>query len=132
MGNIALFALIALLVGAWALAVWVTWRDGQSRVARIILLPKHAALVVRTLNFSSRLIPLADLEGFWFADLTPDPAEYHEPTLRVQVRGGLSITIDLEGNILDEESFKAIFRYEPTRTRSIQDKKDKSERKKRA
>lgn len=132
LGNIALFAVLASLVGAWALAAWVTWRDGQSRVTRIILLPARAALDVRTLNFSWRRIPLADLEGFWFADMKPDPAEYHEPTLRVQVRGAAPLTIDLEGNILDEESFKAIFRYGPTRARSIEGKKHKSERKKRA
>ena len=114
-GDIALFVILALMIVAWAVVIRITWRDGQSRVTRIILLPESAALVVRTLNFSSRRIPLAALQRFRFADLKPDPDEYREPTLTVQVRGGLPLKIDLEGHILDEETFKTIFHYRPTR-----------------
>ena len=112
-GNIVLFAILALMVGAWAVVIWITWRDGRSRVHRIILLPERAALVVRTLNFGSRLIPLSDLEEFRLADVQPDPSEYQVPTLTVDVRGGIPLRIDLEGHILDEETFKTLFRYSP-------------------
>ena len=42
------------------------------------------------------------------------------------------LTIDLEGQIVDEETFNTIFRYRPARPRVIQGKKGKRERKKRA
>jgi hypothetical protein len=113
-GNILLFAIIALMVGAWALIIWVTWRDGQSRVARMILLPESKALVVRTLNFGSRRVPLADLHDFLYADLKWNPAsEYRPPTLTVQVRGRLPLVIDLDGEILDMQTFKSVFGYRP-------------------
>jgi hypothetical protein len=114
-GNLVLFAILALIAGAWAAVIWITWRDGQSRVNRIILLPERATVVVRTVNFGSRLIPLSALEEFRFADLKPDVSEYQVPTLTVDVRGGRPLRIDLEGHILDEESFKTIFRYSPAK-----------------
>src|SRR5262245_36418794 len=83
-GNSLLLALLASIVGAWVLIGRFTWRDGQSRVTRITLLPGSTTIVVRTLNFGSRHIPLAALEDFWYQDLQPDATEYHEPTLSVQ------------------------------------------------
>jgi hypothetical protein len=108
-GNVLLFAILVLIVGAWFLVGRLAWRDGQSRATRITLLPESASLLVRTLNFGSRRIPLADLEDIHYQDLQPDPAEYREPTLVVKVRGGLPLRIDLEGCILDEQTFRAIF-----------------------
>ena len=120
-GHIMLLALLALVIGAWALVMWVTWRDGQSRVSRITLLPEEAALVVRTLNFGSRHIPLAALGEFQVADLKPDPSEYQVPTLTVEVRGGVPLRIDLGGHIQDEEAFNTIFRYRPARPAAAED-----------
>src|SRR5215471_5912466 len=57
-GNVLLFALIAAIVLAWVLVGRLAWRDGQSRVTRIILLPGGEAIQVHTLNFGSRQIPL--------------------------------------------------------------------------
>src|SRR5262245_56342832 len=68
-GNIVLLVIVIAVIVAWALVIRITWRDGQSRVSRITLLPEMSALEVRTLNFGSRLIPLAALKGFHFADL---------------------------------------------------------------
>src|SRR5262249_19363243 len=113
-GNILLFALLVSIVGAWVLLGRLTWRDGQSRVTRIVLLPGSAAILVRTLNFGSRHIPLAALEDFRYQDLQPDATEYYEPTLSVQVRGGLPLRIDLGGHVLDEQAFKTIFRSPKT------------------
>ena len=110
-GNIVLLVILAALVAAWILVIRITWRDGQARVSRITLLPEKEALLVRTLNFGSRLIPLAALVKFHFADLKPDMSEYRVPELTVVVRGERKLRIDLEGRILDEEAFNTIFRY---------------------
>ena len=131
-GNIVLFAILALMVGAWVVVIWITWRDGQSRVNRIILLPERAALVVQTLNFGSRQIPLSALEESWLADVKPDRLEYQVPTLTVDVRGGMPLRIDLGGQILDEETFKKLFRYSPTMQPATEAKKRKMKRQKRA
>ena len=117
-GNLVLLAILVVLVTAWILVIRITWRDGQARVSRITLLPEKEALLVRTLNFGSRLIPLAALVKFHFADLKPDMTEYREPILTVVVRDGTKLRIDLEGRILDEEVFNTIFRYRRTKPRA--------------
>ncbi len=119
--NIALLALIALLVGVWFLCAWITWRRGQSQVARIILFPESAAVVVQTLNFGSRRIPLTALSDFQYEETQTYHGEYgstqvYEPTLTVQARGGLPLKIDMRGHILDEQTFKTIFRHCPNKT----------------
>ncbi len=126
----ALLALIALLVGVWFLWAWITWRRGQSRVARIILFPESAAVVVRTLNFVSRRVPLAALSDFHYEETQTYHGEYgrtqvYEPTLTVQVRGALPLKIDMRGHILDEQTFKTIFRHRPTKTPATRRRKRK-------
>lgn len=109
-GNLLLFALLSSIAVVWVLLTRMTWRDGQSRATRIDLTAANDAIHVRTLNFGSRHIPLADLENVQYYDLKPDGAEYQEPTLSVHVRGGRPLSVDLEGRILDEQTFKTIFR----------------------
>jgi len=113
-GNVLLLALIAAIVVAWILVGRLAWRDGQSRVTRIILLPGSEAIQIHTLNFGSRQIPLNDLEDFKYQDLTPDAAEYQAPSLTVRVRRGPPLRIDLGGRILDEPTFRTIFRSPET------------------
>lgn len=76
---------------------------------------------MRTLNFGSRFIPLSALEESRLADVDPDPSEYQVPALTVDVRGGRQLRIDLEGHILDEETFNTLFRYSPTKQPATQD-----------
>jgi len=113
-GNVLLLALIAAIVVAWILVGRLAWRDGQSRVTRIILSPGGEAIRIHTLNFGSRNIPLGDLEDFKYQDLTPDAAEYQAPSLTVRVRTGPPLRVDLGGWILDEPTFRRIFRSPPT------------------
>lgn len=130
-GNIVLLALLALLIGMWFLLTWITWRSGESRAARIALSADSATIVVRTLNFGSRRIPLADLEDFQYEKFQTYVGDYgstrfYQPTLTVKVRGRLPLKIDLQGHILDEQTFKAIFHYPPsTDTPSNQRRKRK-------
>jgi len=95
--------------GLFFLIAWMFWRYLQSRAARIIYLPDRALLIVRTLNFTTRRIPIANLEDVRYEEELNSETDARIPLLRVQVRGGMPIEIDLEGRILDERAFKAIF-----------------------
>ena len=130
MGNITLLTLLALLVGIWSLWAWLTWRSGQSRATRIDLFPENAAVVVRTLNFGSRQIPLAALSDFQYEETQTYHGEYgstkvYEPTLTVKVRGDLPLKIDMRGHILDEQTFRTIFRYPPINPPAVRRKRRK-------
>jgi hypothetical protein len=98
-----------LFQGLFFLIVWVFWRYLQSRATRIIFFPDRALLIVRTLNFTSRRIPIETLEDVRYEEESNSETDARIPLLRVQARGGMPIKIDLEGRILDEEAFKAIF-----------------------
>jgi hypothetical protein len=129
-GNITLLVLIAMLVAVWFLWAWITWRRGQSRVTRITLFPETAAVVVRTLNFGSRQIPLAALSDFQYEQTQTYHGEYgstkvYEPTLTVKVSGELPLKIDMRGHILDEQAFKTIFHYPLTKPAAVRHKKRK-------
>jgi hypothetical protein len=113
--NLVQCAFAAALLGAWLLGAWVAWRAGQSRVTRIALSPDRA-LVVRTVNFTSRRIPLTTLGDVEYERSRPSTdGEVHVPLLTVEVRGGLPIEMDLRGQILDEQQFEAAFYYRATR-----------------
>ena len=125
---ILLLLFLALVVGIWLLGAWMTWREGQSRVTRMSLLPESETLVVRTLNFGCRRIPLTALTNFRYENLRPDINEYQVPILTVRVRGDLPLKIDLDGHILDEPTFKTIFRYRLNRPPAPQRRKRKKKR----
>ncbi len=99
----------ALVLGLFFLIVWAMWRSLQAQAARIILFPDRALLLVRTLNLTSRRIPLAALETVQYEEEESSEVNARIPVLTVQVRGGLPIKIDLGGRILDEQAFKALF-----------------------
>jgi len=98
-----------LFQGLFFLIAWVFWRYLQSMATRIIFFPDRALLIVRTLNFTSRHIPIANLEDVRYEEESNSETDARIPLLRVQARGGMLIKIDLEGRVLDEEAFKAIF-----------------------
>jgi len=98
-----------LFQGIFFLIAWVFWRYLQSRATRIIFFPDRALLIVRTLNFTSRRIPTETLEDVRYEEESNSETDARIPLLRVQARGGMMIKIDLEGRILDEQAFKAIF-----------------------
>jgi hypothetical protein len=108
--SIGNLVLTAFGLGLSFLFAWITWRGGQSRATRIVFLPDRGLLIVRTLNFTSRRIHVAVLGDIEYEESQPysDVGAY-DPALRVQVRGGLPIEIDLQGRILDEQAFKALF-----------------------
>jgi hypothetical protein len=100
-----------LFLGLFFLIVWIMYRYLQQRATRIVFLPDRALLIVRTLNFTSRRIPIVALEDVRYEEESNSDTVVRIPVLRVQVRGGMPIRIDLEGRILDEQAFKAIFHY---------------------
>jgi hypothetical protein len=118
--NVLLLFLVIVLAAMWCLWAWVTWRTGQSRANRIYLDLEAKELVMTTLNFGKRSIPLAALRR---AEFTPTQTyvnphgigstRYYEPTLTVPVEDGLPIRIDLQGRIVDEEAFKELFGFDP-------------------
>jgi hypothetical protein len=89
------------------------WRYLQSRAIRIVFSPDSALLIVRTLNFTTRRIPLTALENACYEEESNSDTDARIPVLKVDVRGGLPIKIDLDGRILDERAFKALFNYSP-------------------
>lgn len=101
----------AFFLGLFFIMVWMYWRYLQSRATRITLSPDRALLIVRTLNFTSRRIPISALEGVHYEEESNSDVETRIPVLTAQVRGGAPIKIDLDGRIPDEQAFKAIFRY---------------------
>ena len=109
--SIGNLVLVAFGLGVSFIFAWITWRYLQSRASRIVLLPDRALLIVRTLNFTSRRIPIAALENVRYEEESNSDTDTCIPVLTVQVRGGLPITIDLQGRILDEQAFKAVFGY---------------------
>jgi hypothetical protein len=105
----------ALFLGLFFLIARGMWRYLQPRATRIVLFPDRALLIVRTLNFTSRRIPVTDLEDVRYEEESNSDTDARIRALRVQVRGGRPIMIDLEGRILDEQAFKAIFHYFPSK-----------------
>jgi hypothetical protein len=100
-------------LGLFFLLVWAYWRYLQSRATRIIHVPDRALLIVQTLNFASRQIPVVDLDDACYEEESNNETDASIHVLRVQVRGRLPIIIDLEGRIPDEQAFKAVFRVPP-------------------
>ena len=90
------------------------------RAVEIRLLPDQNTVTVRTLNFGMRRIPCAafgEIEysatQFYASQVPFTDNHVYEPTLLVQVQQDLPIRIDLQGQIVDESTFKRIFQYDP-------------------
>jgi hypothetical protein len=96
-------------LGLFFLLVWALWSWLQARAARIVYFPEQAFLLVRTLNFTSRRIPLAALERVRYEEeKVNSETTVRIPVLTVQVRGERPIKIDLDGHILDEPMFRKL------------------------
>src|SRR5215813_9968474 len=103
--------LATLFMGLFFIIALAMWRYLQSRASRIVLFSDRALLIVRTLNFTSRRISIAALEHVRYEEGSNSDTDALIPALTVQVRGEMPIKIDLEGRILDEQAFEAIFHY---------------------
>lgn len=118
--NLLLVALSVLLLASCALWSWTTWLQGNRRVGWIALSTDQNMLTVKTLNFTIRTIPVADLGQITYSATqhyaTPHYVgsdEVYEPTLMVDVQRAAPLRIDMQGHIVDEALFKAVFPYDP-------------------
>src|SRR5262245_53713440 len=101
----------ACFLGLLFFMILMYWHYLLSHATRIILFPDRALLIVRTLNFSSRRIPISALEDVHYEEESNHDIDVLIPMLTIRVRGRVPIRIDLEGCILNEQAFKSIFNY---------------------
>jgi hypothetical protein len=108
--NLLLLGLVILLLGAWVLWALITFRNGQARVVKLWVDREASCLIVSTLNFSRRRIPLEAIglpEGDGAESFIAD--WYNDAMLTVPVVGQGPLRIDLVGKVYDRALFKELF-----------------------